>query len=77
MVVRASGFDLLPTFEAPAWVMKAFVVFLAFGFVISSEVEKSLTPIRSTVYAEADGARLALLERFRSLNEHSQLGIQG
>src|SRR5436309_4895038 len=26
---------LLPTFEAPAWVMKAFVVFLAFGFVIS------------------------------------------
>ena len=27
--------DLLPTFEAPAWVMKAFVVLLAFGFVIS------------------------------------------
>src|SRR4051812_38939881 len=26
---------LLPTFEAPAWVMKALVVFLAFGFVIS------------------------------------------
>ena len=26
---------LLPTFEAPAWVMKAFVVLLAFGFVIS------------------------------------------
>src|SRR3979411_2432926 len=26
---------LLPTFEAPAWVMKALVVFLALGFVIS------------------------------------------
>src|ERR1700730_1322602 len=26
---------LLPTFEAPSWVMKAFVVFLAFGFVIA------------------------------------------
>src|SRR5437762_13482225 len=26
---------LFPSFEAPAWVMKAFVVFLAFGFVIS------------------------------------------
>src|SRR5436190_9607948 len=26
---------LLPTFEAPNWVMKAFVVFLGFGFVIS------------------------------------------
>ena len=26
---------LLPTFEAPPWVMKAFVVFIVFGFVIS------------------------------------------
>src|SRR6266550_2128103 len=26
---------LLPTFEAPTWVMKAFVVFLALGFVIA------------------------------------------
>ena len=26
---------LLPTFEAPAWVMKAFVVFLSFGFIIA------------------------------------------
>src|SRR5438067_10697064 len=26
---------LLPTFEAPTWVMKVFVVFLVFGFVIS------------------------------------------
>src|SRR5919204_3742032 len=25
---------LLPTFEAPSWVMKAFIVFLAFGFVM-------------------------------------------
>ena len=25
---------LLPTFEAPSWVMKALVVLLAFGFVI-------------------------------------------
>src|SRR5205823_12629649 len=29
---------LLPTFEAPTWVMKAFVVFLAFGFVISVSI---------------------------------------
>src|SRR6266850_127579 len=34
LLVQAASI-LLPTFEAPAWVMKAFVVFLAFGFVIS------------------------------------------
>src|SRR5438045_6345033 len=34
LLVQASSI-LLPTFEAPAWVMKAFVVFLTFGFVIS------------------------------------------
>ena len=34
LLIQAASI-LLPTFEAPAWVMKAFVVFLAFGFVIS------------------------------------------
>src|SRR5438046_247032 len=34
LLVQAASI-LFPTFEAPAWVMKAFVVFLAFGFVIS------------------------------------------
>jgi TolB-like protein len=29
---------LLPTFEAPSWVMKVFIVFLAFGFVISAMI---------------------------------------
>src|SRR5437868_11547375 len=32
LLVQAASI-LLPTFEAPAWVMKAFVVFLGFGFV--------------------------------------------
>src|SRR5438132_14414245 len=31
LLVQAASI-LLPTFEAPAWVMKAFVVFLALGF---------------------------------------------
>src|SRR5205809_1011607 len=34
LLIQAASI-LLPTFEVPAWVMKAFVVFLAFGFVIS------------------------------------------
>src|SRR2546421_6864672 len=34
LLVQAASI-LFPTFEAPAWVMKAFVCFLAFGFVIS------------------------------------------
>jgi TolB-like protein len=34
LLVQAASI-LLPTFEAPTWVMKAFVVFLGFGFVIS------------------------------------------
>ncbi|HCP92102.1 MAG TPA: hypothetical protein DIT76_08680 [Spartobacteria bacterium] len=34
LLIQAASI-LLPTFEAPTWVMKAFVVFLAFGFVIS------------------------------------------
>ena len=34
LLVQAASI-LLPTFEAPSWVMKVFVVFLAFGFVIS------------------------------------------
>ena len=33
LVIQAASI-LLPTFEAPNWVMKAFVVLLAFGFVI-------------------------------------------
>src|SRR5205807_9456467 len=34
LLVQAASI-LLPTFEAPAWVMKAFVVFLALGFVLA------------------------------------------
>jgi TolB-like protein/Flp pilus assembly protein TadD len=34
LLVQAASI-LLPTFEAPSWVMKAFVVFIALGFVIS------------------------------------------
>jgi TolB-like protein len=34
LLIQAASI-LLPTFEAPSWVMKAFVVFLAFGFIIS------------------------------------------
>src|SRR5438876_4543906 len=34
LLVQAASI-LLPTFEAPTWVMKAFVVFLALGFVIA------------------------------------------
>jgi adenylate cyclase len=34
LLIQAASI-LLPTFEAPAWVMKAFVVFLGLGFIIS------------------------------------------
>ncbi|HEY4283959.1 MAG TPA: tetratricopeptide repeat protein [Chthoniobacterales bacterium] len=34
LLIQAASI-LLPTFEAPNWVMKVFVIFLAFGFVIS------------------------------------------
>src|ERR1700758_2954616 len=34
LLVQAASI-LLPTFEAPGWVMKAFVVFIAFGFIIT------------------------------------------
>ena len=34
LLIQAASI-LLPTFDAPAWVMKAFVVFLALGFIIS------------------------------------------
>src|SRR5205807_2203742 len=34
LLIQAASI-LLPTFEAPAWVMKAFVVFLALGFVVA------------------------------------------
>src|SRR5438477_1135111 len=34
LLIQAASI-LLPTFEAPSWVMKAFVVFLAIGFVIA------------------------------------------
>src|SRR5438132_2539147 len=34
LLIQAASI-LLPTFEAPTWVMKALVVFLALGFVIS------------------------------------------
>jgi TolB-like protein len=34
LLIQAASI-LFPTFEAPSWVMKAFVVFLAFGFILS------------------------------------------
>ena len=34
LLIQAASI-LLPTFEAPGWVMKAFVVFIAFGFIIT------------------------------------------
>src|SRR5207237_5546012 len=34
LLIQAASI-LFPTFEAPSWVMKAFVVFLALGFIIS------------------------------------------
>src|SRR4030081_2032618 len=34
LLIQAASI-LLPTFEAPAWVMKAVVVFLALGFAVS------------------------------------------
>ena len=34
LVIQAASI-LLPTFEAPNWVMKAFIVLVAFGFVMS------------------------------------------
>src|SRR5213082_1268789 len=37
LLIQAASI-LLPTFEAPTWVMKAFVVLLAFGFVISAMI---------------------------------------
>ena len=37
LVIQAASI-LLPTFEAPVWVMKAFVVLLAFGFVMSATI---------------------------------------
>ncbi len=37
LVIQAASI-LLPTFEAPAWVMKAFVVFLALGFILAVSI---------------------------------------
>ncbi|HEV3098183.1 MAG TPA: hypothetical protein VGY75_00560, partial [Candidatus Udaeobacter sp.] len=34
LLVQAASI-ILPTFEAPSWVMKAFVVFLALGFILA------------------------------------------
>jgi hypothetical protein len=34
LLIQAASI-LLPTFEAPTWVMKAFAIFLAFGFIMS------------------------------------------
>src|SRR4029453_139642 len=34
LLIQAASI-LFPTFEAPSWVMKAFVVFLGFGFILS------------------------------------------
>src|SRR6266852_2603785 len=52
---------LLPTFEAPSWVMKAFTVFLALGFVfavmISLAFEMTPEGMKRTVDVSADEVR--------------------
>src|SRR5207244_5786261 len=37
LLIQAASI-LLPTFEAPSWVMKAFTVFLALGFVLAVSI---------------------------------------
>ena len=52
LLIQAASI-LFPTFEAPAWVMKAFVVLLAFGFVMSVMISRG---VRSdTGRSEANG----------------------
>src|SRR5438046_3293756 len=59
LLVQAASI-LLPTFEAPSWVMKAFVVFLALGLVISVMISWAFeaTPqgLKRTEHVPADVA---------------------
>src|SRR5436853_6777658 len=60
LLIQAASI-LLPTFEAPSWVMKAFVVFLAIGFVIAVFISWSfeMTPegMKRTSDISADAVR--------------------
>src|SRR5215831_274675 len=60
LLIQAASI-LLPTFEAPAWVMKAFVVLLAFGFVLSVFISWAfeMTPegMKRTADVSADQVR--------------------
>jgi adenylate cyclase len=53
LLIQAASI-LLPTFEAPSWVMKAFVVLLAFGFAISVMISWAFeaTPEGSKAHGE-------------------------
>lgn len=60
LLVQAASI-LLPTFEAPSWVMKAFVVFLALGFVLAVSISWAfeMTPegMKRTADVSADEVR--------------------
>src|SRR5215471_11713939 len=60
LLVQAASI-LLPTFEAPSWVMKAFVVLLALGFVLAVFISWAfeMTPegMKRTADVSADQVR--------------------
>ena len=60
LLIQAASI-LLPTFEAPSWVMKAFVVFLALGFVVAVIISWAfeMTPqgMKRTADVSADEVR--------------------
>src|SRR5260370_33746885 len=60
LVVQAASI-ILPTFEAPPWVMKAFVVLLALGFILAVFISWAfeMTPegMKRTADVSADEAR--------------------
>jgi TolB-like protein len=60
LLVQAASI-ILPTFEAPAWVMKAFVVFLALGFILAVFISWAfeMTPegMKRTADVSADEVR--------------------
>jgi TolB-like protein len=60
LVIQAASI-LLPTFEAPSWVMKAFVVFLALGFILAVFISWAfeMTPegMKRTADVSADEVR--------------------
>ena len=65
LLIQAASI-LLPTFEAPAWVMKAFVVFLAFWICYFGDdlwaFEATLEGLKRTEDVPADGGEIADVE---------------